>query len=875
MTSPSSLPHDDPSLSSGQLFPPGFDPLNRRPSADAGYVSARSADALLSDIRPTSLGPQALMFLNELLDELLGTILRRSHGLSTERIKTLAVPYIIPLPLSRESISEAELELLSWTESEEGRAWQGTKEKVYASDDVDDVEQRWPLKEAWDLMRAITQTYSTFGDKQKNDRSIAAFIKAMESKGGDTREGIVEPAALYLTAIIEYIAEDVLASLSRVMVNDPMLSQASPKELYAALSHNEVLYEMMKRLKIKKTIENHLASKLRSAPATSRKHSQNIAVSGSTEVVQHGDPHSSSTAVIDLSSTSTQYDSVNSTSTRKSTEPAASSSTSKLFSKGSRPSVEYNGSTSSIVGIAGTSKASLGKKTGTYIRGVGEDAIPSNSSLRVSSGSANQDSTINEGEQQALAKQDHFDKLIQGENTKKMTLTPHALLRSSENNVDYRSSKSRSPVSRNGLQQNHPRSNSSNGKGPVSPELLTIASGKLLDRAEIDEEEVLETESGSRSAHGQLPSIQAKTNEKLTKSSSQTYPSSDLIGLFNQPSPVVLDSNFSQSRNVSSSRVTNISSSDVMDPVKGKKSGGLKSFVSKVMKNSSKETRDPTVNDCSSPMTVKPGPYSRTLKSDLKTSTEDISPEMGRGLSSSPSPVVVPNPTSSTREEPPSVLLTSRPTGQSPSAGQPSTNPVDTLRTEPVIGGQSLLVPNRSFRFDRVPAPSVLSDPPSPLSTSVALTRPEYISEPISPKNMMSMNGLSNSEIESDVDLGRVTGPQIGSISPEPALDQPSSHTANLAPSSAQAHAFQTSPTSIPLVEVAQLREILTHATTADECRLLVNALLGTWKVPHISVNPPSSGDEQASPREIKAHMANQVGKVYEWLLNGEKASNL
>jgi hypothetical protein len=142
-----------------------------------------SADALLSDHRATTLQPQCLNYVNDLLDELLSNIIKRSLGLATgkcrvlfrlslparadqvsllispDKLKTNAISIIIPPPLGRDAVGEAELELLSWLDSEEGRVWRGIKETQYVASNTEDG-QVWPWKAAWELMRVMTQSYS-------------------------------------------------------------------------------------------------------------------------------------------------------------------------------------------------------------------------------------------------------------------------------------------------------------------------------------------------------------------------------------------------------------------------------------------------------------------------------------------------------------------------------------------------------------------------------------------------------------------------------------------------------------------------------------------------------------------------------------------
>jgi hypothetical protein len=98
-------------------------------------------------------------------------------------------------------------------------------------------------------------------------------VAAFRAKGGDIRQGILDSSALYLTAIIEYVApsfmavrifadthgkppplrytaEYILAALGRVMSHaGQRLSAAGVQQLWDALSEDEALYEMLQRMK--------------------------------------------------------------------------------------------------------------------------------------------------------------------------------------------------------------------------------------------------------------------------------------------------------------------------------------------------------------------------------------------------------------------------------------------------------------------------------------------------------------------------------------------------------------------------------------------------------------------------------------------------
>lgn len=79
------------------------------------YLSSRSADVILSDVRPIKLAIEALQALNVLLDELLYTILSEAQSLAPDKLKASLLK-VIPAALGKEALLEAEVELQSYTE---------------------------------------------------------------------------------------------------------------------------------------------------------------------------------------------------------------------------------------------------------------------------------------------------------------------------------------------------------------------------------------------------------------------------------------------------------------------------------------------------------------------------------------------------------------------------------------------------------------------------------------------------------------------------------------------------------------------------------------------------------------------------------------
>ena len=84
-----------------------------QPTTAPTFISSRSADVILSDIRPTKLAPDALNSVNSLLDELLYSILNAARTFNPTRLRT-AMHKVLPTTLGKEAILEAEMELRAY-----------------------------------------------------------------------------------------------------------------------------------------------------------------------------------------------------------------------------------------------------------------------------------------------------------------------------------------------------------------------------------------------------------------------------------------------------------------------------------------------------------------------------------------------------------------------------------------------------------------------------------------------------------------------------------------------------------------------------------------------------------------------------------------
>ncbi len=92
--------------------------------APPSYLSSPSANALISELRPTTLSPPALTHINLLLHELLVSLLSAAQSLNPRDLRVRGIPSVFSASgstglraLGRSAVGEAELELRSWYES--------------------------------------------------------------------------------------------------------------------------------------------------------------------------------------------------------------------------------------------------------------------------------------------------------------------------------------------------------------------------------------------------------------------------------------------------------------------------------------------------------------------------------------------------------------------------------------------------------------------------------------------------------------------------------------------------------------------------------------------------------------------------------------
>lgn len=180
------------------------------------YISSRSADVILSDVRPTKLSTDALNSINAFLDELLHTILRAARALTTTQLRA-GLHKVLPTTLGKEAVLEAELELRAYWERTGGIPQSGSF-LVVVEDSAFNLQWTFEVGVAsllcvfrahrtqptLQLLRLKCEAYSTLSDTDENSDAETRLFQRMGVEGvPPPKQTLLVPASLYLTAIIE------------------------------------------------------------------------------------------------------------------------------------------------------------------------------------------------------------------------------------------------------------------------------------------------------------------------------------------------------------------------------------------------------------------------------------------------------------------------------------------------------------------------------------------------------------------------------------------------------------------------------------------------------------------------------------------------
>ncbi|WVQ70129.1 uncharacterized protein L199_008354 [Kwoniella botswanensis] len=399
----------------------------------ADYLSFTSANALISDLRPTTLSLPALQALNTFLDEILISLITSAESINPSDLRKDGVPGVFTddnkatqggestnvRALGRSAVAEAEVELRSWLE---GRR----QEKGFQPDGQGNGMKNGRslnVEKAVDLLRSKCVSYSTMASQENVDEAADEEVLSQWKKaGGDPSEDTVEPAALWMTAIIEHVCEHVLSQLASVVARDSEIVVAGPQELYTALCEDESVWGLFKKMKVKDQLETAIRAGSRHKRSNPSRPGTSHSAGGRASPLASGSPHASKVSLGHQ---------------REGSFEASRNVTSAQSNHDSRSSVDTNW----YGGIAGgvmRKGSQLSKKSSNspgkhhLLRGQGHERSGSVLSENTRSMLGAFHDSYHEGlngddEQSIQEAQEEFDALVRSGETMKVSLTPSRL----------------------------------------------------------------------------------------------------------------------------------------------------------------------------------------------------------------------------------------------------------------------------------------------------------------------------------------------------------------------------------------------------------------------------------------------------------------
>ncbi|XP_006456735.1 hypothetical protein AGABI2DRAFT_122626 [Agaricus bisporus var. bisporus H97] len=227
-------------------------------SNSPSYISSQSANVILSDVRPFKLQSEALHAINVFLDEFLYSILDKSSSLSTDKLRA-SLLNLLPTSLGKEALLEAEVELRAY--------WDRTTGEDEPAPACEDDSTTFYLEWVFELLRLKCEAYSTLNEFDEDpDVEICIQQRFKQYVVTPPNAVLLPGAALYLTAILEAMCEHILTNVGRVAARDSSRTIATVNDLFTALCEDDSIYGLFKSMRVYERIE--LLSKI---PSKSRR----------------------------------------------------------------------------------------------------------------------------------------------------------------------------------------------------------------------------------------------------------------------------------------------------------------------------------------------------------------------------------------------------------------------------------------------------------------------------------------------------------------------------------------------------------------------------------------------------------------------------
>ncbi|ORZ02815.1 hypothetical protein BCR43DRAFT_482217 [Syncephalastrum racemosum] len=254
--------------------------------ADAHYICSSAANAIISEIGPYRVSSDALQTINQFLDEFLVFLLSSSLSLDLSRIKAVVFT-LLPSTLGKNAIVEAELEVKTFTETEAIDYESYERMRTLGNGGP------FPVHDALPLLREKCLEFCTLADKDDNVSLMHQASPAIQ---------ISPIVAIYVTTIIEHIAEYVLTAIAMTAEHEDT-EFIRMKEVFLALMDDVQVGGVFYRMELREKLEKRgfaagyrtraTPSYLSTASATPQKHVRSSTNESSTD--------SSSSGLLDIS----------------------------------------------------------------------------------------------------------------------------------------------------------------------------------------------------------------------------------------------------------------------------------------------------------------------------------------------------------------------------------------------------------------------------------------------------------------------------------------------------------------------------------------------------------------------------------------------
>ncbi|KAI8583877.1 hypothetical protein K450DRAFT_276881 [Umbelopsis ramanniana AG] len=207
------------------------------------YVSIQAAIAIIAEIGSLRISSDALNSINQFLDEYLVMLLENAACLDLAQLKAAVSHTLSYTPLGKNAIVEAELELKSYLASAETDTELQLYEKVRSIR----FGPALPFDTVVQQVRSRSSEYGALISKQSK------VIPTQPNKS----TVVSSIVAMYLTAIIEHIAEYVLLGTARICEAED-LEHVRIKEVYASLLEDSQVGSAFMRMEVKARLEKRL-----------------------------------------------------------------------------------------------------------------------------------------------------------------------------------------------------------------------------------------------------------------------------------------------------------------------------------------------------------------------------------------------------------------------------------------------------------------------------------------------------------------------------------------------------------------------------------------------------------------------------------------